>query len=125
MHGADELAFKALEDRLGRASVKETTLDYIRDFANRRGSQKKLVSLARSRLIVLRCSVRIKAPLPPISQGSIRTGLRSRQAFMMSDFDCRPVLSAVAKRLLRWGDVDNRVTLSFERTWIAGPTRFS
>lgn len=37
VHGADELAFKALEDRLSRSGVKETTLDYTRNFAGRRG----------------------------------------------------------------------------------------
>ncbi|MCZ7854915.1 MULTISPECIES: Ti-type conjugative transfer relaxase TraA [Agrobacterium] len=37
VHGADELAFKALGDRLGRSGVKETTLDYTKDFAGRRG----------------------------------------------------------------------------------------
>ncbi len=42
VHGADELAFKALEERLGRSAVKETTLDYTRDFANRRGIAEKI-----------------------------------------------------------------------------------
>ncbi|CDZ41633.1 Ti-type conjugative transfer relaxase TraA [Neorhizobium galegae bv. officinalis] len=37
VHGADELVFKALEDRLSRSGVKETTLDYTQDFAGRRG----------------------------------------------------------------------------------------
>lgn len=37
VHGADELAFKALEDRLSRSGVKETTLDYTSGFAGRRG----------------------------------------------------------------------------------------
>lgn len=37
VYGADELAFKALEDRLSRSGVKETTLDYTKDFAGRRG----------------------------------------------------------------------------------------
>ncbi|MBA9031752.1 Ti-type conjugative transfer relaxase TraA [Rhizobium leguminosarum] len=37
VHSADALAFKALEDRLSRSGVKETTLDYTRDFAERRG----------------------------------------------------------------------------------------
>ncbi|TIX93570.1 Ti-type conjugative transfer relaxase TraA [Rhizobium sp. P44RR-XXIV] len=42
VHGADELAFKALEDRLSRSGVKETTLDYTRDFAGRRGIAEKI-----------------------------------------------------------------------------------
>ncbi|PYE29871.1 Ti-type conjugative transfer relaxase TraA [Rhizobium sp. PP-F2F-G38] len=37
VHSADELTFQALEDRLSRSGVKETTLDYTRDFAERRG----------------------------------------------------------------------------------------
>ena len=34
---ADELAYEQLENRLSRSGVKETTLDYTRDFAERRG----------------------------------------------------------------------------------------
>ncbi|MCZ4432992.1 Ti-type conjugative transfer relaxase TraA [Agrobacterium sp. SOY23] len=33
----DELAYQQLENRLSRSGVKETTLDYIRDFSERRG----------------------------------------------------------------------------------------
>lgn len=35
--GPDELAYAQLEHRLSRSGVKETTLDYARDFAERRG----------------------------------------------------------------------------------------
>ncbi|MCO5734775.1 Ti-type conjugative transfer relaxase TraA [Rhizobium sp. SSA_523] len=35
--GTDELAYAQLEHRLSRSGVKETTLDYARDFAERRG----------------------------------------------------------------------------------------
>lgn len=42
VHGANELAFKALEDRLSRSGVKETTLDYTKDFAGRRGIAEKI-----------------------------------------------------------------------------------
>jgi len=35
--GADELAYERLENRLSRSGAKETTLDYVRDFAERRG----------------------------------------------------------------------------------------
>jgi Ti-type conjugative transfer relaxase TraA len=41
VHGADELAFKALEDRLSRSGVKETTLDYTRDFAGRQFAERR------------------------------------------------------------------------------------
>ena len=34
---AGELAYSQLERRLSRSGVKETTLDYTRDFAERRG----------------------------------------------------------------------------------------
>ncbi|MGD6729408.1 Ti-type conjugative transfer relaxase TraA, partial [Xanthomonas citri pv. citri] len=34
---AGELAYSQLENRLSRSGVKETTLDYTRDFAERRG----------------------------------------------------------------------------------------
>ncbi|BCH68447.1 Ti-type conjugative transfer relaxase TraA (plasmid) [Agrobacterium vitis] len=37
VHDAEELAFKGLEARLSRSGVKEMTLDYISDFAERRG----------------------------------------------------------------------------------------
>ena len=37
VHGADALAYKQLENRLSRSGAKETTLDYTRDFAERRG----------------------------------------------------------------------------------------
>ena len=33
----DELAYQKLTNRLSRSGVKETTLDYIRDFSERRG----------------------------------------------------------------------------------------
>ncbi|MBZ5845368.1 Ti-type conjugative transfer relaxase TraA, partial [Rhizobium sp. VS19-DR104.1] len=35
--GAGELAYRQMESRLSRSGVKETTLDYTRDFAERRG----------------------------------------------------------------------------------------
>lgn len=35
--GTDEFAYTQLEHRLSRSGVKETTLDYVRDFAERRG----------------------------------------------------------------------------------------
>ncbi|NEJ64901.1 Ti-type conjugative transfer relaxase TraA [Rhizobium ruizarguesonis] len=41
VHGADELAFKALEDRLSRSGAKETTLDYAKDFANRQFAERR------------------------------------------------------------------------------------
>jgi Ti-type conjugative transfer relaxase TraA len=34
---ADDVAFRSLRDRLGRSGVKQTTLDYTREFARRRG----------------------------------------------------------------------------------------
>ncbi|NKL24212.1 Ti-type conjugative transfer relaxase TraA [Rhizobium leguminosarum] len=37
VHDGDELAYAQLEKRLSRSGVKETTLDYTRDFAERRG----------------------------------------------------------------------------------------
>ncbi|KKC31363.1 hypothetical protein WH91_19880 [Devosia psychrophila] len=37
VHSADELAFKQLGNRLGRSGAKKTTLDYTRDYAERRG----------------------------------------------------------------------------------------
>jgi len=37
VHSADELAYRQLERRLSRSGAKETTLDYTRDFAERRG----------------------------------------------------------------------------------------
>lgn len=37
VHDAGELAYRQLESRLSRSGVKETTLDYTRDFAERRG----------------------------------------------------------------------------------------
>ena len=37
VHGAGELAYDQLERRLSRSGVKETTLDYTNDFAERRG----------------------------------------------------------------------------------------
>ncbi|MGO4569230.1 BID domain-containing protein [Rhizobium sp. 2YAF20] len=36
-HRADDLAFRQLEERLSRAGLKETTLDYVSDFVERRG----------------------------------------------------------------------------------------
>lgn len=41
VHSVDELGLKQLENRL-RSGVKETTLDYTRDFAERRGIAKHL-----------------------------------------------------------------------------------
>ncbi|MBO0129053.1 Ti-type conjugative transfer relaxase TraA [Agrobacterium sp. OT33] len=38
----DELAYQKLASRLSRSSAKETTLDYIRDFAERRGIAERL-----------------------------------------------------------------------------------
>ncbi|CUX54297.1 putative conjugal transfer protein traA [Agrobacterium deltaense Zutra 3/1] len=38
----DELAYQQLENRLSRSGAKETTLDYIRDFAERRGIAEQL-----------------------------------------------------------------------------------
>ncbi|UXT50566.1 Ti-type conjugative transfer relaxase TraA [Agrobacterium tumefaciens] len=38
----DELAYQQLENRLSRSGAKETTLDYIRDFAARRGIAEQL-----------------------------------------------------------------------------------
>ena len=37
VHDGGELAYRQLENRLSRSGVKETTLDYTRDFAERRG----------------------------------------------------------------------------------------
>ncbi|EHS51618.1 Ti-type conjugative transfer relaxase TraA [Rhizobium sp. PDO1-076] len=37
VRSAEDLAFKGLEERLSRSGVKETTLDYVSDFAERRG----------------------------------------------------------------------------------------
>lgn len=37
---AGELAYSQLENRLSRSGVKETTLNYARDFAERRGSRR-------------------------------------------------------------------------------------
>ena len=37
VQGAGELAYEQLEHRLSRSGAKETTLDYVRDFAERRG----------------------------------------------------------------------------------------
>ncbi|OWV96145.1 Ti-type conjugative transfer relaxase TraA [Rhizobium sp. R693] len=37
VHGVEALAYRQLEDRLSRSGVKETTLDYTRNFAERRG----------------------------------------------------------------------------------------
>ncbi|PYE43615.1 Ti-type conjugative transfer relaxase TraA [Rhizobium sp. PP-F2F-G20b] len=37
----EDLAFRQLEERLSRSGVKETTLDYTRDFAHRRGIAEK------------------------------------------------------------------------------------
>lgn len=37
VHEGGELAYRQLENRLSRSGVKETTLDYTRDFAERRG----------------------------------------------------------------------------------------
>jgi Ti-type conjugative transfer relaxase TraA len=37
VHDAGELAYRQLENRLSRSGAKETTLDYTRDFAERRG----------------------------------------------------------------------------------------
>jgi trans-aconitate methyltransferase len=37
VQSGEELAFSAMEQRLSRSGVKETTLDYTRDFAERRG----------------------------------------------------------------------------------------
>jgi len=42
VHGADELAFRQLQNRLSRSGVKETTLDYVSDFAERRGIVERL-----------------------------------------------------------------------------------
>ena len=41
VRSADELAYKQLENRLGRAGQKETVLDYGRSFADRRGIEHK------------------------------------------------------------------------------------
>lgn len=41
VRSADELAYKQLENRLGRAGQKETVLDYGRSFADRRGIEQK------------------------------------------------------------------------------------
>ncbi|MCZ7911693.1 Ti-type conjugative transfer relaxase TraA [Agrobacterium leguminum] len=38
----DELAYQQLENRLSRSGAKETTLDYVRDFAERRGIAEQL-----------------------------------------------------------------------------------
>ncbi|MFJ1312113.1 Ti-type conjugative transfer relaxase TraA [Agrobacterium sp. P15N1-A] len=38
----EELAYQQLENRLSRSGAKETTLDYVRDFAERRGIAEKL-----------------------------------------------------------------------------------
>ncbi|NTE84654.1 Ti-type conjugative transfer relaxase TraA [Agrobacterium tumefaciens] len=38
----DELAYQKLSNRLSRSGAKETTLDYVRDFAERRGIAEKL-----------------------------------------------------------------------------------
>lgn len=40
--GTDELAYAQLEDRLSRSGVKETTLDYAQEFAERRGLAEQL-----------------------------------------------------------------------------------
>jgi hypothetical protein len=40
--GTNELAYAQLEDRLSRSGVKETTLDYAREFAERRGLAEQL-----------------------------------------------------------------------------------
>jgi Ti-type conjugative transfer relaxase TraA len=40
--GTNELAYAQLEDRLSRSGVKETTLDYAQDFAERRGLAERL-----------------------------------------------------------------------------------
>jgi Ti-type conjugative transfer relaxase TraA len=42
VHGADELAFKQLGNRLSRSGAKETALDYSRDFAERRGIAERM-----------------------------------------------------------------------------------
>lgn len=42
IHSADELTYAQLEHRLSRSGVKETTLDYTRDFAERRGIAEQL-----------------------------------------------------------------------------------
>ncbi len=46
---AGELAYEQLENRLSRSGVKDTTLDYTKDFAERRGSRRRSASAARSR----------------------------------------------------------------------------
>ncbi len=42
MRDAGELAYEQLENRLSRSGVKETTLDYTRDFAERRGIAERM-----------------------------------------------------------------------------------
>ncbi|MGO7675018.1 Ti-type conjugative transfer relaxase TraA [Rhizobium leguminosarum] len=42
VHNGGELAYRQLENRLSRSGVKETTLDYTRDFSERRGIAKQM-----------------------------------------------------------------------------------
>ncbi|MBD8665922.1 hypothetical protein IFT59_22020 [Rhizobium sp. CFBP 8752] len=50
--GTNELAYEQLEDRLSRSGVKETTLDYAREFAERRGLAEQLSISSEIRLDV-------------------------------------------------------------------------
>ncbi len=96
VHGADELAFKALEDRLSRSGVKETTLDYTRDFANRRGIAEKIG--IRSEIEVDRAAMQRQDQRSPAAhltrehqdRGAVETGVHDERLRLQTGPDRKP-----------------------------------
>ncbi len=73
----DELAYQKLATRLSRSDPKETTLDYISDFAERRGIAEQLGLKARLNLLPLEIGVSRFCPARPIQCGNNRAGHQS------------------------------------------------
>jgi hypothetical protein len=91
VQSGEELAFRAMEQRLSRSGVKETTLDYTKDFAERRGIAEHLASEARSILLLPKSLAKNSPPVRPIRNGRIRIAQQCVPP-RRSGPPCRPIL---------------------------------
>lgn len=89
----DKVAYQQLASRMSRSGAKETTLDYISDFAEQRGIAsvpwiaseqviaEQLGSGSRLNLLPAGMSVKRSCPARPIPRGNNRTGHQSVSRF--------------------------------------------
>ncbi|MBB5578040.1 MULTISPECIES: BID domain-containing protein [Rhizobium] len=99
IHRGDDLAFRQLEERLSRTGLKETTLDYVRGFAARRG-------------IAEQFGVRSEIELPDENEGP-------RQSSFDIDRSA-PLLPAITRYDRSIEDVAREKAMStFDRAWEA------